>query len=413
MAENNNSQPTDPIYSGTDKAVKFAKATDIDKAKTYTSQDEDTITFVKKDGVGHGHIVVGGVEYGEGVFDANTSSDQSVGSLAKNTNIGGMTPFEVLDIMLNPEYAPKYTKGKVAITCDNGLTDSNKITYDNGDVLEVGTKTPKSAWYSGRIVTSSVVSKKSSATNRAYYLGTESENTNEENGNGEKPIMNIPFELSVMQGGNYFNFDTVTSSEGQITVKSSDVQLKDGTDSEGKVTTSKGNNTQYTSSNSTTKIADTQNLTTSHVTESYHVDGEIVNGSHNIYYKFGVYGTFGNGGALARLPLQTGVTYGNDSFDVKLKAIASGTSTEAKIYVPEEWQIKKEGVTYKISEYLNGSWQPTAGTTWELLLDGTGNPVLESITIGGGQTHNYKVYKKISNITNDTAIKFEVVKNNN
>lgn len=413
MAENNNSQPTVPNYSGTDNAVKFAKATDIGKAKTYTSQDKDTIAFVKKNGEGFGHIVVGGVEYGEGVFDTNTLSDQSVGSLDKGTNIGGKTPFEVLDIILNPEYAPKYTKGKVAITCDNGLTDDDKITYNNGDVLEVGTKTPKSAWYSGRIVTSSVVSTKSSATNRAYYLGTESENTNEQDGNGKKPIMNIPFELSVMQGGNYFNFDTVTSSEGQITVKSTDVQLKDGTDSEGKVTTSKGNNTQYSSSNSTTKIADTSNLKTDYVTTDYHVNGETVSGSHNIYYKFGVYGTFGNGGTLARLPLQTGVTYGDDTFKVKLKAIASGTSTEAKIYVPEEWQIKKEGVTYKISEFLNGAWQPTAGTTWELLLDGNDDPVLESITIGGGQTHNYKVYKKISNITNDTAIKFEVVKNNN
>lgn len=371
--------------SPTQDPVKFVKATNVENGIKASENDKDAVVFVKPEADSHGRIFIHGKEYDGRQFKANTTPAIAVGALKKSTNIGGKSAFEVLDMIVNPEYAPKYTKGSITIICKNGLTGTSAKTWANSAKLEVGEMTPTAAYYSATIIPTQVGSAKNSTNKK-------------EDRDGVEVITPITVTPARDTTNSNFNSNSRAESEGKIVFKAS-VTLNDGdptNSAEGKVVSSKGNDTNLYATEDgvllADGIADTQIVDGTPQT-GYHVEGDTVSGSHTIYYYYAVHASTGENGAVVKQTLQNGTLY-----EVTLR---TNGSSDGYIKIPDDWELSE------IHEFIQGSWATDALGTWDLL------ETRESVTIGGGQTKSYKVYKRQNTIPSDMQVKFIVNKNPN
>lgn len=118
----------------TDQKLKFAKS-ESEALATQPGLEDSVVVFVKEQGAESGKIFVGGVPYGggsaeESKFAAGSEAGIEVGGLTKGTSVAGKTAKDVLEEILNPEYAPYNVDATATVSCSQGI------------VQEVGTKTP-------------------------------------------------------------------------------------------------------------------------------------------------------------------------------------------------------------------------------------------------------------------------------
>lgn len=308
----------------------------------------------KKDEVGK--IFVDGKQYGGGggddkKFADGTEAPIQLGGISSDYDLAGKDAISVLDDLLHPEYAPYVIDATATISCNEPTPtqqDPNATTpIVTGKVVEVGTKTPKKAWYSKNGTPKMVIGK----------LGTYAA------ANGT-PTTNFTQKLTAVATADTTDnaYDKTTTKPGKFTVTNTATCAVGQASSQtvgGKVVTTnivktnKGSATNKTAGSSDDrKLVTVAEVNTSDIQETadgsgmYVVNGTTKSQKHEIEYRYKVYaatqtnGTLTNQGLLNQL--QVTLKGGNGAMCFALPA--SYTGVTIKEFNPDSGKYDIDGV---------------------------------------------------------------------
>lgn len=343
----------------TGKGFVIAEATSMASAMDTENFPNNTtvIAFVKEKGKTKGAIVKDGVEYGsESTFPDDTKTQVAkIGNLATGTNIAGKTAYEVLDMMLNPEYYPYVmSSGSISLSCTKG---------NNGSTKEVGSVLPNKSDYT--------------ATVAPYKIGTSSSNyaTNTAGTATIAKATESDFDLNT--DGTHR-----ADSEGSMKVKAS-ASTTVGTGDNNKVKTNKGKLTKGVGSGA---VSTTEPAASNMVDDNYHVKASTLDdATHEIKYRYCMAATTEIAGNLQKLDV-------SDSLNYEVKLVAG----KAKIAVPATYKVDK--VEEKTSSgYLESTMWHKSG-------------VQATIKDAAKTDVTYDVYERQDDLGVDTLHRFTISK---
>lgn len=241
----------------------------------------------------------------ESTFAEGTEAQVTIGGLSAGTEIGGRTAQEVLETILSPEYAPKWTAPSVVWT--------NRSAY-SGKVYEVGATFPTSTTALGLLATSAA-----SATGGSYSAYGGSAGTPEATGT-------CPYGETA-EAGTYTIGYSVTFAAGTDIVRSN-----------------KGRTTRKTASNTTTLLTDASE--NANVDADYTIKAVTVTDSVTIYATYAVYATTSAISTLAKQTLSTATT-------LTLAMPAETASAKHSFSIPSTYRLT--GV--KVLNTLSGKYE--------------------------------------------------------
>lgn len=395
-------------FSKTTTNVLFAEATDLNKAKGIVPEGEEApnltgaVIFVKEDeNASRGKIVLNGVEYGGGgddtPFDSGTTTGVEVGGLPANTNIGNKSVHDVLDMIVNPEYAPYF------ITSDNDI----RVSVSGGTLREVGTDIPNvQNDYTVEGITTKIQGKtlaQNSVGDFNLVETTQGDQGITLGGNltvvEVKTVDGVITETVVTDHSKMTKGGLKTNSEGTFTVKFS----QDFTEGTTNVNTSKGKPTRMVGGSATSRVLITDSGLSNNikVSNTYKVKaGDPKSATHTVTYIYPIYATTGKGGALTKQGLSTNTT---QTFTLK-------KNVPAKIAIPSGYssvQIYEPGIGGSGWLHATDLWVKGAATT----ITGVEATSTVGATVAPADADStYYIYERSSVISDNANIKIVITK---